>query len=195
MKVINLIGIFLLNISLGYANEKSERKLQLTERTPVPTARRTPAPTRSTCATTDKEVYDCGDPITVTFDYALKSPSEPARIRDRIGIYPCYITTFRKADLWQWMCDAPPKKPSKCSAARSSGQVVFNQLPKYNKDGQKWPFSANYNKDRKEVNRCFRIVIMRDGDEPYTPYCISERITINENSRPGCGFRLTSPSD
>jgi hypothetical protein len=166
-------------------------------RTPLPTRARTPAPTMRTCVVTDKALYECADPITVTVDYSRQIPSEPARIDDRIAIFPCYITEYREADLWQWMCGAPPLVPKTCSRPRSSGTVIFNKLPNYNQGGQKWPLSANYNSDRKEVNRCFKIVILRNSTSggPYTPYCDSERFTINENSRPGCGFRLTSPTD
>jgi hypothetical protein len=169
----------------------------------------TPAPTRGQtsgiqihrpthiqrCVVPDKDVYECGETISASFDYSLHSPQRSPRIDDRIGIFPCYIHTFKEAEVWQWACGAPPLDPQSCSGTRSKGTVVFNKLPGYNHGGQLWPLTANYNSQRQEVNRCFKIVILRNDGEPYSGYCESDPITVNDNYKPGCVIRLTSPTD
>jgi hypothetical protein len=165
------------------------------QKTPVPVTKRTEAPTPNLCVVSDRLEYSCGDPISVNFDYSRNSPSRVARTDDRIGIFPCYIDTYKQAEVWQWICGAPPQTSDKCSVPKSSGNIVFEKLPSYNDGGQAWPVTANYNKVGKFVNRCFKIVILRNDGEPYTPYCTSERITINENSKAGCSIRLFSPTD
>ena len=173
-------------------------------RTRSPTRKQTAAlytfpPTRpyllTPCVVTDKTVYECGEPITVDLDYTRRIPGESARISDRIGIYPCYIEEFKKAEVWQWGCGAPPDTPQTCDRARSKGTIVFNKLPAYNRGGQSWPLAPNYNKERKEVNRCFQVVVLRDDGEPYTRYCESNTFKVYENTKAGCKIRLSSPTD
>jgi hypothetical protein len=67
-----------------------------TKRLPLATRKPTPSPTPSLdapeCLVVDKEVYDCGDPITVSFNLSGREDPEPARIRDFIGIFPYYVS-------------------------------------------------------------------------------------------------------
>jgi hypothetical protein len=144
------------------------------------------------CLTVDKKVYDCGDPITVSFNLSGREDPEPARIRDFIGIFPYYVNSFDVPEVWQWTCSPPPVIPKACSnGPKSSGNSVFNSLPEYNLEPSAWPVSANYNPLKREVNRFFKVVLLR-GDG--TTYCISSRFEILENSLPGCNIRLSSPS-
>ncbi|KAI2512830.1 hypothetical protein MHU86_1619 [Fragilaria crotonensis] len=172
--------------------------------TPAPSSRQTSGvgirhptgnPTNGQCAVPDKLVYECGETITVRFDYSQHIPEGSARIDDRVGIFPCYIHTFKEAEVWQWACGAPPLDPQSCSGTHSQGTVVFNALPEYNNGGQLWPLTANYNSQRQEVNRCFKIVILRNDGTPYSQYCESDPITVNDYYKPGCVIRLTSPTD
>ena len=139
--------------------------------------------------------FACGEPIKLRFNYKLHKPVPAAKVDDRIGIYPCYITDFKRAEVWQWACGGPPNTPKTCTGPRTKGLVTFNKVPKYNHGGQVWPLTANYNKERKMVNHCFKVVIMRNDREPYTPVCHSPPITVHDNSKPGCAIRLKSPTD
>ena len=170
-----------------------------TKRLPLATRKPTPSPTlpptalnAQECLAVDQEVYDCADPITVSFDLSGREDSEPARIRDFIGIFPYYVNSFEVPEVWQWTCSPPPFVPNTCSnGPKSSGKVVFNSLPEYNLEPSAWPVSANYNPLKKEVNRFFKVVLLR-GDG--TTYCVSSRFEILENSLPGCNIRVSSPS-
>ncbi|KAI2512833.1 hypothetical protein MHU86_1622 [Fragilaria crotonensis] len=161
----------------------------------------TPGPHCMTLVDRPNKTYNCGDPITIRFNYTHHDPPLTARIDDRIGIYPCYISLkeLKEAEVWQWACGGPPKTPKTCSGPRSNGMVVFDKLPKYDNGGQRWPLTANYNSQRKEVNRCFRAVLMRNNNNndgsPYSHICHTDFFTVNENSKPGCAIRLTSPTD
>jgi hypothetical protein len=140
----------------------------------------------------DKEVYDCGEPITVFFDVSGRENPEPARIRDFIGIFPHYVSSYDVPEVWQWTCGPPPFVPNTCSnGPQYSGSVVFNGLPKYNLEPSDWPVTANYDPFELEVNRFFKVVLLR-GDG--TTYCVSRRFEILENSLPNCSIRLSSPS-
>jgi hypothetical protein len=143
------------------------------------------------------KTFECGEPISIRFDYNKSDPRRKPRIGDRIGIYPCYIntTSFKRAEVWQWACGAPPKTPKTCTGPRWKGTVVFNKVPSYNHGGQRWPLTANYNKMLKLVNRCFRAVLVRNDGAPYSHVCHSDSFTVNDNSKPGCAIRLTSPTD
>jgi hypothetical protein len=169
----------------------ASRSLQDGSKTSSPTSKRTITPTSKLCIIPDRFEYNCGEPITFNFDYSRHSPSEAAKRTDRIGIYPCYIKSFKKAEVWQWSCGGTPKT---CKA-RSTGSVKFDKLPSYNRGGQFWPLAPNYNKERKFVNRCYKAVILRDGKEPYTPYCESDQFFVYETSAPNCSIRIESPTD
>jgi hypothetical protein len=167
-----------------------------TKRIPLATRKPTPSPTPSLdapeCLAVDQEVYDCGDPITVSFDLSGREDPEPARLRDFIGIFPYYLNSFEIPEVWQWTCSPPPFIPKTCSnGPASSGKAVFNSLPEYNLEPSAWPVSANYNPLKREVNRFFKVVLLR-GDG--TTYCTSSRFEIVENSLPGCNIRVSSPS-
>jgi hypothetical protein len=176
------------------ANDVS-RKTETVFMTAPPTPK--PGPHCMTLVSRPSKTYNCGDPITIRFNYTNHDPPLAPRLDDRIGIYPCYIglKALKKAEVWQWACGAPPNTPKTCSGMRSNGTVVFNMVPKYNRGGQIWPLTANYNSKRKEENRCFRAVLMRNDGEPYSHVCHSDFFTVNENSKPGCAIRLTSPTD
>lgn len=163
--------------------------------TPSPISRFTQPPNAANCIVPESNLYECGDTIRATFNYASRTPKGLPRINDRIAIYPCYITSFKQAEVWQWACGGPPLTPQTCTGPRASGTVVFNRKPAYNGANAVWPISPNLRPDIKAVNRCFKLVIIRSDGQPYTQYCNSTRITINENSRQGCGYRLTSPTD
>ena len=169
-----------------------------TKRQTAAVVTRGPTPKPATpCVVPDKYVYECGETIKASFNYSAFSPYGAPRIDDRIGIYPAYInkTSYHKAEVWQWGCGAPPLRPKTCSKPRGTGRLTFNKIPSYNHGGQVWPIAPNihhfiYNgKIAHEVNRYFKIVILRDDREPYTPYCMSNRITINENSNRDCHIR------
>ena len=170
-----------------------------TKRLPLATRKPTTSPTlppteldARECLTVDQEVYDCRDPITVSFDLSGREDPEPARIRDFIGIFPYYVNSYEVPEVWQWTCSPPPLIPKTCSnGPKSSGKTVFNSLPEYNLKPSAWPVSANYNPLKREVNRFFKVVLLRaDG----TTYCTSSRFEILENSLPGCNIRVSSPS-
>ena len=175
----------------------SPAQLPMKRRT-VAMVTRSPTPKPTTpCIVPDKKVYECGETITASFNYSAFSPYQAPRIDDRIGIYPAYInkTSFYKAEVWQWGCGAPPMRPKTCRKPRGKGRLTFDKVPPYNNGGQVWPLAPNiqhfvYNgKPADEVNRYFKIVILRNDGEPYTPYCMSNPITVNENSKPGCSIR------
>lgn len=145
------------------------------------------------CIIPSKKVYQCGEPIEAFFNYEYSSPRQYARRADRIAIYPCYVDTFRSAELWQWGCGAPPATPSSCALPRSRGNVSFDRKPIYNGGVQIWPVAPN-KRSNGNVNRCFKVVILRSEISPYELYCQSAGFTITENSKAGCAIRASSPS-
>ena len=165
--------------------------------TAKPSVRGTLAPNVSRgdniCLFTSKKVYDCGEPIEATFNYAYYELRQYPRFTDRLAIYPCYVNTFRSAEVWQWGCGAPPATPASCVLPRSRGNVVFDKKPSYNGGDQMFPVAPNKRSNGK-VNRCFKVVILRSDTAPYERYCESPGFTIKENSKKGCAIRASSPS-
>lgn len=145
----------------------------------------------------DKTVFDCGEPITVRFNYAYRGAIGPLQyptFKDRIAIYPCYVNTYtRHAEVWQWGCGPPPAIPETCVLPRSRGFITFNGVPRYNGARSDWPL-APFTKPNGQVNRCFKVVILRTENSPYYPYC-EVKFTVKENSKTGCAIRDSSPSD
>jgi hypothetical protein len=176
-------------------NDVARRTATVLVITRAPTPK--PEPHCMTLVNRPNKTYNCGEPITLRFNYNNNDPPLTPRMGDRLGIYPCYINTtaFKRAEVWQWACGAPPLTPKTCSKTRSKGTVVFNKVPKYNHGGQVWPLTANHNKKLRLVNRCFRAVLVRNDGEPYSHICHSDSFTVNENSKPGCAIRLTSTTD
>jgi hypothetical protein len=171
----------------------STERLSLATRTPTPYPTYSPVtPNEPYCLDVDKEVYDCGEPITVSFDVSRRENPETALIQDFIGIFPHYVSSYDVPEVWQWTCSPPPFVPDTCSnGPQYSGNVVFDGLPEYNLEPSAWPVSANYDPLELEVNRFFKVVLLR-GDG--TMYCVSKRFEILENSLPGCSIRVSSPS-
>lgn len=162
----------------------------------------TPAPADNVCVLGVQNPYECGDVITLNFDYSLMGKT--ARIDDMIAIYPCYInsTSYNDAEVWQWACGAPPLTPKTCTGPRAKGNVVFKNKPSYNGVKAFWPVAPNSRKitfngkPGFEVNRCFKAVLIRRDGKPFSEICKSTKMTINENSRPNCSIRQEgSPSD
>jgi hypothetical protein len=110
--------------------------------------------------TTDKLNYTCGEAIDVSFDFT--NTGEDPLPDDWVGIYPCTDAEFDEflAEVWQWTCDV--KKPSECTSAVNSGNLIFNKLPSYNDYffKQKWPV-APYMSNDGVINRCFKAVLFR----------------------------------
>ncbi len=147
------------------------------------------------CIIPSKKVYNCGEPISALFNYAYRAPRYHPTFKDRIAIYPCYVNTYtRHAEVWQWGCGAPPANPDSCLLPRSRGTVVFDKVPGYNGPKSDWPIAPNKRKSNGKTNTCFKIVILRTDNSPYSSYC-EAKFTVKANSKAGCSVRNSSPSD
>merc|ERR1711920_1205739 len=137
------------------------------------------------CIVADASVYQCGNPITVDFNF------EDALITDWIGIYPCEDEIFLHSVVWQWSCGSPF-----CDGAVQNGSIVFDSLPPYNVFGpHSWPVKP-YNNTDGTVNRCFKAVLLRaDGPSvpPYVSLCESNEFIIEENDSEGCQISPEKP--
>lgn len=119
----------------------------------------------------DAPLYQCGDPISISFEV------KEARKSDWIGVFPCEVGVYFNAMVWQWSCGSP-----RCNRSVGDGYIVFDQLPKYNRNGPyQWPI-APYNRRDGTARRCFKAVYLRDGaSAPYPALCESKDFMIMEN--------------
>jgi hypothetical protein len=158
----------------------------------------TSAPSLPPCMEADKATYECGESISVTFNFGGIVPVEEPLIDDWVGIYPCDVVVYTHAQIWQWTCGPPEQTPRNgCVNAQSEGVILFDSLPAYDQSGpHKWPVAPFVN-EADVVNRCFKAVLMTDqgpSTPPYTPYCESTFFDIIENGDEGCAIRDSSIS-
>jgi hypothetical protein len=159
-------------------------------------------PTVPPCIEPDKATYQCGEDISITFNFGGSDPLEEPRINDWVGIYPCDVVQFKHAEVWEWTCGLPPATPANdmcTNGPQSEGVILFDSLPSYNDFGPHvWPVAPFYtDDDRTMVNRCFKAVLVReDGPSvpPYVTVCESATFDIIENGDEGCDIRDSSPS-
>jgi hypothetical protein len=94
------------------------------------------------------------------------------------------------SEVWQWACGRPG-----CTNADPVGSIVFDEFPWYNDGGpHTWPV-APYITTTGEIERCFRVVYLREDGPSVPPYiheCESVEFTITENSSKGCAVRPTN---
>jgi hypothetical protein len=160
----------------------------------------TQSPTLPPCIEADKTTYECGEDITVKFNFAGSvTPADPF-IDDWVGIYPCDVVQFKHAEVWEWTCAAPPANPLTCTdGPASEGVVLFDQLNTYNNAGpHTWPIAPFYTSQAADnANRCFKAVLLRNegpSTPPYVSVCESASFVINENGNNECAIRASSPS-
>ena len=162
----------------------------------------TSAPTLPPCMEADKATYQCGEDISITFNFGGSDPLEEPRFNDWVGIYPCEVDVYKHAEVWQWTCGLPPATPANdmcVNGPQSEGVILFDSLPSYNDFGPHvWPVAPFYtDDDRTMINRCFKAVLVReDGPSvpPYITVCECATFNITENDGAGCAIRATSPS-
>jgi hypothetical protein len=174
------------------------------------------------CISVDKTDYECGENITVSFDFAYPESEEGklgALVDDWIGIYPCKVGTdypilgtvpatvgthgFKHSEAWLWTCpDVYGANFLSCGdVARSAGTITFSDpIPAYNAfAGHQFPIAPFYNTTAKDtVNTCFKAVLLRfDGPSvpPYVKVCESPPFNIAAvPSDPRCQIRDSSKS-
>lgn len=155
------------------------------------------------CIVPDKEVYDCGEEITVSFDYANPDTTEGEEdpmVDDWIGIYPCGNTVYKHAESWLWACPAFGENYLTCPEPASTGTVTFKDpMPDYNDGGPHTFPIAPFYKDGpgSEISTCFQAVLLRNegpSTPPYLTTCLSAPFTINVGTTGACQVRDSSPA-
>jgi hypothetical protein len=166
-------------------------------------------PVETTCVSSDKAEYDCGEDITVTFDFAYPESIEAdkgALVDDWIGIYPCVAdgdaVPYLHSESWLWTCAEFGANFLTCAEALSAGSVTFKSpMPAYNANGpHAWPIAPYHtiaNDLTSPINTCFKAVLLRfDGPSvpPYVKVCESPEFTISATSTAECQVRPNSPA-
>jgi hypothetical protein len=188
--------------------------------TPPPSSPPTPAPTTSApsetpsatpdCIMTPKTEYDCGEDITVSWDFAYPESAEAekgALLDDWIGIYPCVAGNdnipYQHPESWLWTCAEFGSNFMSCGGvAKSDGSVTFKSpMPAYNESGpHSWPIAPYHtiaNDLTSPINTCFKAVLLRfDGPSvpPYVKICESPEFTISATETAECAVRRNSPA-
>jgi hypothetical protein len=179
--------------------------------TPPPTSPPTEPPTAAPkCIMTPKTNYDCGEDITVTFDFAYPESIEAdkgALVDDWIGIYPCVAdgdaVPYLHSESWLWTCAEFGANFKSCNeVALSAGSVTFKSpMAAYNDNGpHTWPIAPYHtiaDDLTSPINTCFKAVLLRfDGPSvpPYVKICESPEFTISATSTAECQVRPNSPA-
>lgn len=156
------------------------------------------------CLVANKEFYECGDDISIAYDYA--ATTEPKRGDDWIGIYPCDVTEYKHAEAWLWACSDVTvttngrQKVTLCTnetAVETAAITFTDPMPAYNDLGpHAFPISAFHKfGPGTEVNNCFKAVLLReDGPSvpPYVEVCTSAPFTIANGTSAECQIRDSS---
>eukprot|EP00545_Synedropsis_sp_CCMP1620_P000481 CAMPEP_0119004094 /NCGR_PEP_ID=MMETSP1176-20130426/946_1 /TAXON_ID=265551 /ORGANISM="Synedropsis recta cf, Strain CCMP1620" /LENGTH=530 /DNA_ID=CAMNT_0006955765 /DNA_START=112 /DNA_END=1707 /DNA_ORIENTATION=- len=172
--------------------------------TESPTASPSEPPTETPpCIVPGKLEYECGEDITVSFDYAFADTTEGMKgplQDDWIGIYPCGNAVFKHSESWLWACAEFGENFMSCAGPASTGSVTFQDpMPAYNDPGPHTFPIAPFFKDGpgSDINTCFQAVLLRfDGPSvpPYVSSCLSAEFTINAGTSAECQVRPSSPA-
>eukprot|EP00545_Synedropsis_sp_CCMP1620_P005009 CAMPEP_0119007790 /NCGR_PEP_ID=MMETSP1176-20130426/3251_1 /TAXON_ID=265551 /ORGANISM="Synedropsis recta cf, Strain CCMP1620" /LENGTH=471 /DNA_ID=CAMNT_0006960007 /DNA_START=90 /DNA_END=1505 /DNA_ORIENTATION=+ len=158
-------------------------------------------PITGACIAANKDVYECGEDIAITFDY---SETDAAKMGDDwVGIYPCSVTEYKHAESWLWACaevgvgSNGRETVTVCTDAEAPDSALLNftsPMPFYNDFGPHvFPVAPFYTDGPgSEVNTCFKAVLLReDGPSvpPYIEVCTSAPFTINAGTSQACQIR------
>jgi hypothetical protein len=155
------------------------------------------------CIVPDKVEYECGEDITVSFDYTdpdTENGKLGPYIDDWVGIYPCDNVAFKHAEAWLWACPTFGDNFLSCGGPAFAGTLTFQDpMPAYMDSGpHTFPIAPFYKKGpNSEINTCFQAVLLRSegpSTPPYIATCLSAEFTINAGTTADCQVRPTSPA-